>query len=331
MPRQPAKGYGQLPATPVIALLGPTAVGKSHQALELCREFDGVILSADSRQVYRYMDVCTAKPTPADRALVPHYMIDVIEPSETYSARQFAGEAEKVLKSSALQGRPVFVVGGSGFYVSVLLDRRSIPTVSPNPALRDTLHAEARKVGSREMHSRLDVVDPESAARIHPNNLPRIIRALEIVELTGGPVPLEPSSTPVPALYLGLDLERSTLHDVADRRIDQQMDAGLVEEVEALLAMGYTPDLPSLDGLGYRQIIQYLRGEVPRHEAVEQYRVATHQYIRRQLTWFRRDTRIEWVTVDASTGTTLRERVERYLATASAPVSPTGDAPRAEL
>jgi tRNA dimethylallyltransferase len=318
---QPPNGVGHVPSAPVIALLGPTAVGKSRHALELCREFDGVIVSADSRQVYRYMDICTAKPSTADRASVPHYMVDVIEPSESYSAQRFASEAEKIVQAMARRSRPVFVVGGTGFYVSVLLDRRSVPSVSPDPVLREKLRVEAAKVGPQEMHARLQVMDPASASRIHPNNLPRIVRALEIVELTGGPVPAEPRRAPVPALYLGLQLERSVLHRLADQRIAEQMRRGLVEEVEMLLTMGYAPSLPALDGLGYRQMIQYVNGETSREEAIEQYKIATHQYIRRQLTWFRKDDRISWFPVDSSTDQTLRERVRRHLSTAAAPVS----------
>jgi tRNA dimethylallyltransferase len=287
-------------------------------------------VSADSRQVYRYMDVCTAKPSPEDRASVPHYMIDVIEPSETYSAQRFASEAQKILIAMEFQRRPVFVVGGTGFYVSVLLDRRSIPSVSPDPTLRDTLRAEAESAGAPAMHRRLQALDPVSALRIHPNNLPRIIRALEIVELTGGPVPVDAGRSPVPALYLGLDLERSALHRVADERINEQLQMGLVDEVEILLAMGYVPTLPALDGLGYRQIIQYLHGKTTREDAVEQYKIATHQYIRRQLTWFRKDTRIEWLPVDATTGVALRDRVGRFLTTASAPALVTHDESRPE-
>jgi tRNA dimethylallyltransferase len=330
MTDQPPNGVGNMPFSPVVALLGPTAVGKSRHALELCREFDGVILSADSRQIYRYMDICTAKPSMADRASVPHYMVDVIEPSESYSAQRFASEAERVMQAMAKRRTPVFVVGGTGFYVSVLLDRRSVPSVAPDPELRARLRAEAAEVGSQAMHARLQAMDPTSATRIHPNNVPRIVRALEIVNLTGRPVPVEPRRAPVPALYLGLQLERSVLHRTADLRIAEQMRSGLVEEVEMLLSMGYAPTLPALDGFGYRQMIQYVKGQTSREEAIEQYKIATHQYIRRQLTWFRKDDRISWFPVDSTTAQTLRERVQRFLATASAPVSKGSDEPQAE-
>jgi tRNA dimethylallyltransferase len=301
---------------PVIALLGPTAVGKSRYALELCREFGGVILCADSRQVFRYMDVCTAKPTPAERASVPHYMVDVVEPSEGYTAQRFAAEADRVLLAEGLRRRPVFVVGGTGFYVSILLDRRVMPSVAPDPDLRATLRREAEVDGAASLHRRLLQVDPISASRIHPNNLPRLVRALEITQKTGSPVPPEIEREPVRASYFGLQMDRVTLHEIADRRIDDQIRSGLVEEVETLLRMGYAPTLPALDGLGYRQMIQFVQGEITLEAALAQYKTATHQYIRRQLTWFHKDPRIQWIPVDLSTNSVLRDRVGRYLATA---------------
>lgn len=304
---------------PVIALVGPTAVGKSRHALELCRVFDGVIVSADSRQVYRYMDVGTAKPSQGERAAVPHYMIDVVEPSEAYSAQRFALEADRVLRACRRRGQTAFVVGGTGFYISLLLDRRSLPTVPPQPELRTRLRTDAAEQGVESLHDRLKQLDAASAARIHPNNLPRVIRALEIIELTGRPVPKETSRIPIPSLYLGLDLDRADLHRVADCRIDEQIRSGLIEEVETLLAMGYAPSLPALDGLGYRQMIQYLQGELDRDEAIRQYRIATHQYIRRQMTWFRKDRRIEWIPVESSTSSVLRRRIEQYLVSTSRP------------
>jgi tRNA dimethylallyltransferase len=263
------------------------------------------------------MDVCTAKPTPLERAAVPHYMVDVAEPCETYTAQRFAEEAERVLWAQGRRRRPVFVVGGTGFYVSVLLDRRGVPSVAPDPELRAALRREAEIEGSDALHRRLLQVDPASARRIHPHNLPRLIRAIEIVEKTGVPVSPETWHEPVPACYLGLQMERSALHATADRRVDEQVRTGLVEEVETLLRMGYQPTLPALHGLGYRQVIQFVQGTLTLELALAQYKVATHQYIRRQLTWFRNQARVEWVDVNASTASVLRERVARYLSTAS--------------
>lgn len=300
---------------PVIALLGPTAVGKSRHALELCRQFGGILLSADSRQVYRYMDIGTAKPTPAERASVSHRMIDLVEPSDVYSAQRFASEGRRVLAAAGVRGRPVFVVGGTGFYVSLLLDRRTLPAVAPNPVRRAALRREADRDGAAALHRRLEILDPRSAARIHRNNLPRIVRALEIVEESGRPVPPEPPTSEVPALYLGLRMDRRALHAVADRRVEEQVRQGLVDETEALLAMGYASTLPALDGLAYRQMVRFIRGEVPLEGAIAEYKTATHQYIRRQSTWFSRETRLEWIDVDVDTAARLHDRVARHLST----------------
>lgn len=299
---------------PVVALLGPTAVGKSALALELAHEFGGVILSADSRQVYRYMDVGTAKPHKLEQARVRHYMIDLVAPDEPYSGQRFAREATAIVRRLAAEGRPVFVVGGTGFYVRILLDRPRLPEVPPDQRLREQLRTESPD----SLHARLAEADPTSAARIHPRNASRVIRALEIVHHLGGPVPplTEPDS--IPALYLGLRRERAALQSIADRRVLQQVQNGLVEETELLLLMGYESSLPTLQGFAYRQMVDYLEGRTKLADAVEKYQIATHQYIRRQMTWFRSDPRIEWVDVDAATLSRLRERIAIWLDSAGA-------------
>ncbi len=299
---------------PIVAILGPTAIGKSALALQLCEEFDGVVLSADSRQVYRYMDIGTAKATPSERARVPHFMVDLVEPSDVYTGQRFAEEGQRVLTAQARLNRPVFVVGGTGFYVSLLLDRTHLPPVAPDDALRAALRAQEELAGPGTLHTMLVDRDPEAAQRIHPHNLPRILRALEINELTGRPVPALPPTHSMPALYLGLNMDRSLLYDIADARVHQQFANGLLEETEILLAMGYSPNSPALDGLGYRQMVQYLQGVASREAAVEGYKVATRRYIRRQLTWFRRDHRIEWLDWEPPRYSIARERVGRHLA-----------------
>lgn len=284
---------GSLP--PIIAIVGPTAVGKSALALELARQLDACIVSADSRQVYRYMDIGTDKPSLQIQAEVRHYMIDVADPSDAYSVQRYTREGHRVLRRLAHEGRPALVVGGTGFYIRGLLDRVQLPEVEPNSELRAHLRHEAKVHGPQVLHARLTELDEASARRIHPMNTPRLIRALEIVQAIGGPVPPSTSAGPLPALMIGLWLERDELRARADRRIEQQISAGLAEEAALLLQMGYSPDLPSLDGFGYRQMIAYTRGEVNLETAVAEYKVATHKYIRRQLTWFRADERIHWL------------------------------------
>jgi tRNA dimethylallyltransferase len=277
----------------IIAIVGPTAVGKSRLAMALARELDVAILSADSRQVYRYMDIGTDKPSAEERGLVPHYMLDLIEPNETYSARRFQSEGGAVLRRVGAQKRTVLVVGGTGFYIRALLDGLELPRVAPNRTLRERLRSEAERAGSSSLHAKLAELDPDSARRIHPNNLPRIIRALEVVETTGAPVEAARGSS-LKALYVGLWMERNLIRTRADERIQRQVSSGLIEETRMLLDMGYDPHGPALSGFGYRQMIEYLQDQTTLEEAVHDYSMATRRYIRRQMTWFSADERIEW-------------------------------------
>jgi tRNA dimethylallyltransferase len=288
-----------------VVIVGPTAVGKSALALALAERFQAAILTADSRQVYRYMDIGTAKPSREEQARVPHYMLDLVEPSEVYSAGRFALEGQRVLDRLEEENRISLVVGGTGFYIRALLQGLSLPPVAANPEYRSTLLEEAKVRGADALHKRLAELDPASAARIHPSNVPRVVRALEIIDALGGPVPVPgPAPDRRPALYLGLTMDRSELRRVVDRRVLGQMDAGLLEETRLLLSMGYDPASPALDGFGYRQMIAYLRGEHGLDEAVRSYQTATHQYVRRQMTWFRSDPRIRWLPA----GPDLRQR-----------------------
>lgn len=280
---------------PVIAIVGPTAVGKSRLALQLAVELGAVIVSADSRMVYRYMDIGTDKPSLEQRANAPHYLIDVVAPDELYSAQRYREESTRVLQRVGATGGCALVAGGTGFYLRALLDRPSYPVVPPDPALRTSLRALAEEHGIRTLHERLCRLDPSSAARIHPNNLSRLIRAIEIVETTGVPVPPATSTGAVPALWLGLAMDRSRLRERSDLRIRAQIRDGLIEETRLLLEMGYGPDSPGLQGFGYRQVVGYLQGHISLDDAIKAYETATHQYIRRQSTWFRSDRRITWI------------------------------------
>jgi tRNA dimethylallyltransferase len=299
--------------SPVVAIVGPTAVGKSRLAMELARVFDGEIVSADSRQVYRYMDIGTDKASCADRAEVSHHMIDVAAPDDVYSAQRFRVEAERVLRRLAAQRRVAFIVGGTGFYIRALLDSLLLPPVEPIPALRRRLEREASAGGSDALHRRLAERDPTSAARIHPKNLPRLIRALEIVEQTGKPVPAELSKTSIPALYLGLRRDRRELWRLADQRALEQVRAGLPEETRLLLEMGYDAGLPSMQGFGYKQMVAYLRGTMTLADALAGYRLAQHRFIRRQMTWFGGDERIAWLDAGDAVERRAREMVSEWI------------------
>src|SRR5947209_13584632 len=288
----------QLDSTPpIVCVLGPTGAGKTRLALTLAEALGAEIISADSRQVYRYMDIGTDKVSKDHRGRVPHHLIDVAAPDEPYSAQRFASEARAVIRRLGAQGRPAILAGGTGFYVRTLLDVPALPPVEPNPELRSRLYREAEEHGGESLHARLAELDPASSARIHPHNLPRLVRALEIVESTGAPVPVAGAVEAFPALRLGLEIDRGQLRHIVDDRIHRQIRAGLAEETRLLLHMGYDPDLPALQGFGYREMVQYLQGELPLDVAVARYKMATHQYVRRQLTWFRADERIHWLQV----------------------------------
>jgi len=301
----------------VVAIVGPTAAGKSRLALEIAARCDVDMVCCDSRQIYRYMDVGTAKPSRAEQLAVRHYMLDLVEPNQEYSAQQYKQEATKVVRALARQGRRGLVVGGTGFYLQALLDPPFVAGVPPNPVLREGLRAEIATYGNELLHAELASIDPASAARIHPNNTSRLVRALEIVRTLGGPVPIT-RATPNPhALILGVTLDRDSLYRTADLRVDDQIRAGLVRETETLLAMGYAPESPGLAGFGYAQMVAHVREGRPLSQAIEEYKHATHAYIRRQYTWFRRDERIRWV---ESTENGLRRAIDtvaEWLSTAS--------------
>lgn len=298
-----------------MAIVGPTAVGKSRLALGLASEYSAEIVTADSRQVYRYMDIGTAKPSLMERVEVPHYMIDLVQPDERYSAHLYREEGVRVLHRIGAAGRVAFVVGGTGFYVRALLDGVSLPPVPPDPTLRAHLRQQAEQEGAAALHQRLRVLDPASAKRIHPNNLPRVIRALEVAEYLGGAVPEKSSeSCRVQALYLGLRMDRERLRAVANRRVHSQVAMGLVDETRLLLMMGYEPEAAGLQGFGYRQMVAYLQGRTTLAEAIASYQTATQQYIRRQMTWFRADERIQWIEANTRSLGEARERINQWLA-----------------
>ena len=263
------------------------------------------------------MDIGTAKPSKDEQALVTHYLIDLVEPNETYSAVRYRREGLRVLRRIGAGGRIALVVGGTGFYIRALLDGLSVPDVPPNAEFRARMHEEAQKLGPVGLHERLRRLDPASAARIHQNNLPRLIRALEIIEYKRGPVPAGSPGQSIPTLYLGLSMEREQLRRVADRRVANQVRCGLVEETEQLLEMGYEADAPAMQGFAYRQMVSYLSSECDLATAIAGYQAATHRYIRRQMTWFRADRRIHWIDAGTEALSTATEMIERWLSTAS--------------
>ena len=282
---------------PLIVLLGPTAVGKTALSLDLAQEFDGEIVSADSRLLYKGLDIGTAKPSPEERARVPHHVIDVTTPDRPLSLAEYLDLAHRAIDEIHRRGRIPFLVGGTGQYVWALVEGWKAPPVPPDEALRARLEEEARRKGPHALYERLRELDPDAAARIDPRNVRRIIRALEVIEHTGRPFSQQRSKEPPPyaVLLIGLTRPREELYRRIDERIERMIRAGLVDEVRRLLEAGYDPTLPALTGIGYRQIAAYLRGEVSLEEAKQAMRKATRRYVRHQYNWFRLDDpRIRW-------------------------------------
>jgi tRNA dimethylallyltransferase len=281
----------------MIAIVGPTAVGKSELALHLAQYFPVEIISADSRQVYRYMDIGTNKPSSAERASVPHHVIDVVEPDEDFSLAMYHQLAIEALKAIQQKGKLPLLVGGSGLYVWSLVEGWKIPQVPPDQKRRRRLEARAEQEGSRNLYQELQNIDPVAAAKINPSNTRRIIRALEIYHATGQrPSQLQrKEALGFPILLIGLTRERSELYSRIDRRVDKMIQMGLVEEVEQLLKKGYSLTLPSMSGIGYKQIGQFLRGEMTLPQAIDKIKYETHRLARHQYAWFRLgDSRIHW-------------------------------------
>jgi len=283
---------------PLIAIVGPTATGKSEAALELAERLGGEIVNADSRQVYRGMDIGTAKPTREMRRRVPHHLYDIVEPTEEFSLALYVDLARAKFEELWSRGTFPWLVGGSGQYVWALLEHWQVPHVPPDPEFRQRLTEEAARVGVEALHARLAEVDPVAAERIDRRNLRRIIRALEVYEHTRMPIShwQTKGEPPFQAMVVGIDVDREELDRRIDRRVERMFAEGFVEEVEGLLAKGVPPDAPAMSSIGYAEVVRMLRGELTRDEAIEETKRATRRLARRQWQWFRRDDRrIRWI------------------------------------
>jgi tRNA dimethylallyltransferase len=281
----------------LIAIVGPTAVGKSDLALKIAQDLGAEIISGDSRQVYRYMDIGTNKPTLAERALVPHHLIDIVDPDEDFSLAIYRQLATEAIKDVKQKGKLPLLVGGSGLYIWSFLEGWKMPPVPSDRHLRSRLEAGAEQEGSETLYQELQSIDPLAAAKIHPSNIRRIIRALEIYHIMGQPPSqLRRKEAPhFPILVIGLTMERSELYSRINCRVDRMVAGGLIEEVEGLLKKGYSLTLPAMSSIGYKQIGQFLQGSMTLPEAIEKIKHETHRLARHQYAWFRLDDkRIHW-------------------------------------
>ncbi|MBW6465162.1 MAG: tRNA (adenosine(37)-N6)-dimethylallyltransferase MiaA [Brevefilum sp.] len=284
---------------PLVIILGPTAVGKTSVSITLAKRLDGEIVSADSRLLYRGMDIGTAKPTLAEMQDIPHHLVDVADPVEVWSLAIFQREAYRAIDGIHAKGRLPFLVGGTGQYIRSIVEGWHIPPQEPDLALRDAITTWAEEIGAEGLHKRLERLDPPAASKIDYRNLRRTVRALEVIFKTGERFSdlRQKRSCRYNPLILGIDRPRDVLYERIDRRVEQMLDQGLVAEVQGLFDAGYAPDLPTFSAIGYAEIIRYLQGEISLEEAVALIKRNTRIFVRRQANWFKSDDeRITWFT-----------------------------------
>jgi tRNA dimethylallyltransferase len=291
---------------PLIVLVGPTAVGKSAVAIRLALKLGSEIISADSRMVYHGMDVGTAKPGPAERTGVVHHLMDVVAPDEPFSAGRFKTLASAVIERMQREGKIPIIVGGTGLYVKLLLHGLWEGPEADWP-FREGLYEDERREGAGYLHQRLKTIDPDSALAIKPQDRSKLVRAIEVYEKTGRPISEHHrehrfSEKPYEAILIGLRRSRDDLYRRIETRVDQMLADALVEEVRGLIEKGYSAELPSMKGLGYRQIVGYIKGEYDRAGAVDRLKRDTKRYAKRQFTWFNRDPSIRWIDLSESDG-----------------------------
>jgi tRNA dimethylallyltransferase len=301
----------------LIVLFGPTATGKTKVAIELAKRIDAEIISADSMQVYRGMDIGTAKPTLEERQGIPHHLIDIRNPDETWTVSDFVSEVKKLKSEIVKRGKVPIMVGGTGLYLWALLEGFSFPIAPADKELRKRLEITPTAL----LYARLATVDPGAAGKIHPNDRKRIVRALEVYELTGRPIsewqkknvaaafgspfkgslPPEATSSNPEYLLIGLNLPRAQLYERINQRVDSMMEKGLIEEVRSLLAKGYSKELPSFQALGYKEVVDYLFGKWTKEQMIEELKKRTRNFARRQMTWFKRFSSVHWIEANLST------------------------------
>jgi tRNA dimethylallyltransferase len=301
---------------PLVIVVGPTGVGKTAAAVQLASQVHGEIVSADSRQFYRHMDIGTAKPSLDERALAPHHLLDFLDPDTPFSLSEYKERAQAAIAGIAARGHVPMLVGGTGLYVRAVAEGWTLPEVPPDRELRERLEERAAREGGALLFAELQRLDPAAAAQIDPSNVRRVIRALEVCQVTGRPFSEQRRREPPPydELWLGLTMPRAALYERVDARIDAMVAAGWVEEVRALLARGYSLDLPAFTALGYREIGAYLRGEVSLEAAVVAIKHHTHRFIRHQYAWFSlSDVRLHWFEAQRRILPAMVELVAQFL------------------
>lgn len=274
---------------PLIVILGGTASGKTALSIKIAKEFNGEVISTDSRQVYKYMDIGTAKVTPQEAECIPHYMIDVVEPDEEFNLADFVTKAKLHIADILRRGKLPILAGGTGLYTRAICENFDIPRVPPNPELR----AELEEIDNEELYNKLKELNPQAAEKIHPNNKRYVIRAIEIALFDPqNPSKSEPEYN---VLKFGIEWNRERLYERINTRAANQIEEGLINETKMLIQKGYDLNLPSMSSLGYPEMIKYINGELSLDEALELLQQNTRNYAKRQLTWFRREPNVIWI------------------------------------
>ena len=302
----------------VIIVLGPTATGKSALGVCLAKRLHGEIISGDSMLVYRGMDIGTAKPKPEEMDNVPHYLIDILDPKEAYNVADFQQQADRAIRKVQAKGKMPILVGGTGLYLQALLENYELASKGGNEALRAELALKAAREGKESLWRDLAALDPKAAERLHANDVQRVIRAIEVAKTGGADTAQRRAETKdlkYKAWVIGLTMDRNHLYERINRRVDAMAAQGLVDEVSGLLAQGVSPAAQSMKGIGYKEIVQYLTGELDYGTALDKVKQATRHFAKRQFTWYRRMAYIEWVDVEAySDMDTLADRLCAKLA-----------------
>lgn len=295
---------------PLIVLIGSTAVGKTHVSIQLAERLNGDIVSADSRLFYRGMDIGTAKPGESERQRVRHHLIDICNPDQSWSLAEFQDAAHKAIFEIHKRNKIPFLVGGTGQYIRAVIEGWQPPPGNPNLGLREVLRKWGLEIGAEELHQKLAIIDPLAAAKIQPRNLRRTIRALEVILETGKTFSSQKQIIPsrYSLLIVGLKLPRPVLYQRIDERIGTMFKNGFIDEVRGLLAKGFSPELPSLSAIGYREVIAYLQGKITLEQAVSLMKKTTRQYVRRQANWFKEtDRNIHWFQINDQAVDTIQE------------------------
>ena len=285
--------------TPVLCVAGPTASGKTALAVRLAKRLDGEIVNMDSMQIYRRMDIGTAKPTPEEREGIPHHLLDIVEPTESFSVAEYAQRAETCHREIVGRGKLPILVGGTGFYLRALTDGLHLGSVPSDPELRERLKdSAADENGKQALFQQLVTIDPDTAARLHPNDVARVSRAVEVYLLTGKPLSQQQNPVqerPFTFCLFGTTLERSELYRRIEKRVDAMMALGLLGEVRALLASGVPPEAQAMQGIGYKELVPVVLDHTPLAEAVTLLKQNTRHYAKRQWTWFNAEKRFQWL------------------------------------